>query len=75
MASSPARRFRPDHDLLGQLGAPELLASLPKRQRYKLSNVNQQKIVSLKHFVKGGERFLADEVRARWSSPPRGLEE
>jgi len=67
--------IRPDHDLLRQLGDPDLLASLPKRQWYELSNVNQQKIVSLKHFLKGGERFLSDEVRARWSSPPRGLEE
>jgi len=66
--------FRPGHDLLRQLGDPELLARMPKRNRYKLSKTNQQKIVSLKHFVKHGERFLSDQVRARWTASPPGLE-
>jgi len=65
--------FRPDHLLLRELADPVRLAGLPHRDRYTLEKTHLRVIPSLKTFVKGGERFLSDEVRRRWTNPPEEL--
>jgi hypothetical protein len=65
--------FHPDHPLFRELHDPELLRKLPRKDRYRLSPLNQKMIGSLTTLLKDGESYLHGEIREKWINLPPNL--